>query len=107
MIQNERSHNIVEDLAEMIAARVVELLREKGSPSQHSIEPCQNELPTLYTIEEVCEILKISKPTLDRHRKDGYIKASHYVGRSPRFTTEDVHSYLKCFKSDSEFGHTA
>ena len=54
---------------------------------------------TLYTIEDLCNWLKISEETLHLHRRQGLLKASIYVGRSPRFTDADVEDYLNKFNS--------
>ena len=51
----------------------------------------------LYSAEDVCKRLAVSKQTLYRHRKLGLITPSGYVGRSPRFSDADIASYLTKF----------
>jgi excisionase family DNA binding protein len=49
---------------------------------------------SLYTNEEVCKILKISKSTLKRLRDRGHLVPSCYVGRSPRYSKEELEDYI-------------
>lgn len=51
----------------------------------------------LLTTAEVSRRVKISVSTLYRHRALGWISPSHYVGRSPRYTEEDVQRYINLF----------
>ena len=92
--------NLAEEFATLIATKVVDILEERGlvvvNPSPQAINE-RPEYPTLYTIDEVCDRLKISHETLHRHRRIGYIIPSHYIGRSPRFTEEDIKKYLMLF----------
>ena len=86
-------------LVDRIAERVVERLKEEGlvlaePSSEAKTDPLQQ---TLYTIEDLCNWLKISEETLHLHRRKGLLKASVYVGRSPRFTDADVEDYLNKF----------
>ncbi len=82
-----------------IAERVVERLKEEGlvmaAPSPEAKTDLHHE--TLYTIDEVCARLKVSPETLHRHKRQGYLKASLYVGNSPRFTEADIRNYLNIF----------
>lgn len=48
-------------------------------------------------ILDVCKRLKISKSTLWRHMKRGYLTPSYYVGHSPRFTQGAINDYLNKF----------
>lgn len=84
-------------LAMKIAENVAELLQNGGRHKDvKETEPpsCES-----YKIEEVCKRLKVSRATLDRHRKAGLLKPSFYVGRSPRFTEEDIQKYLSLCQS--------
>ncbi len=95
--------NIADEFATMVAAKVVEILEEKGlvlADSASCSEDQQALSPTLYSINEVCERVRISKATLNRHRKCGYITPSCYVGRSPRFSEVDIDKYLRLFNSE-------
>lgn len=91
--------NIAEEFATMIATKVVDILEERGlvvpTPSQPKEE--QSKYPTVYSVDEVCQMLKLSKATLYRHRREGYLNPSYYVGCSPRFTEEDIKKYLDKF----------
>ena len=88
-------------LVDRIAERVVERLKEEGlvmaAPSPDAQTDPQHE--KLYTIDEVCARLKVSPETLHRHRRQGDLKASLYVGNSPRFTDADIQDYLNNFTS--------
>ena len=88
-------------LVDRIAERVVERLKEEGlvmaAPSPEAKTDPQHE--KLYTIDELCARLKVSPETLHRHRRQGYLKASLYVGNSPRFTEADITEYLNHFNS--------
>ena len=83
---------IINILAMKIAKNVVELLQNGGRDKdvkQMDCPSCES-----YKKEEVCKRFKISKATLARHIKAGFLKPSVYVGRSPRFTEEDIQKYL-------------
>ena len=71
-------------LVDRIAERVVERLKEEGlvmaAPTPEAQADQQHE-------------------TLHRHRRQGLLKASTYVGRSPRFTDADIQDYLNNFNS--------
>lgn len=104
-MKNEDQHIIgdfTDLLVDRIAERVVELLEERGlvmaAPSLEAKTDPLHE--TLYTIDELCARLKVSPETLHRHRRQGYLKASLYVGNSPRFTEADIEKYLSHFKVD-------
>lgn len=95
--------NIVDEFASLVAAKVVEMLKESGMVMAASAAaPTRNsgQIPTLYTVDEVRERVKVSKATLYRHINDGLIKPSHYVGKSPRFTDDDILKYLLCFNDE-------
>ena len=88
-------------LVDRIAERVVDRLKEEGlvMPAQSPEAKTNPQQQTLYTIDELCNWLKISEETLHLHRCQGLLKASIYVGRSPRFTEADVNDYLNKFNS--------
>lgn len=93
--------NIADEFAALVAAKVVDILEERGLVMAAAPDPkkvAAQDTP-LYTIDEVCARLKISKPTLKVHRRKGLISPSGgYVGRSPRFTEEDIAKYLSRYK---------
>ncbi len=92
--------NIADEFAAMVAAKVVDILEERGlvivadASCQKEAQP---QAATLYSIDDVCQRLKISKATLNRHRERGYISPTCYVGRSPRFSDADIQNYLNKF----------
>ena len=91
---------LIEMLAMKIAKNVAEILQNGACDvdvKQMDDTSCES-----YKIEEVCKRLKVSKATLARHRKAGLLKASVYVGRSPRFTEEDIQKYLQKFESKGD-----
>lgn len=88
---------VIEIIATKIAEKVVELFQNGGRDNDE--KQANNIVCESYNIEEVCKRLKVSKATLARHRKAGFLKASVYVGRSPRFTEEDIQKYLQKFES--------
>ncbi len=92
--------NIADEFATLVAAKVVEMLEERGlvmaAPTPKSKQE-KEQSTTLYSVDEVCQRLKISKATLYRHRDLGYIKPSCHVGRSPRFTEANIQDYLNRF----------
>jgi len=95
--------NIADEFAAMVAAKVIEILEEKGlvmAAGTSCSNNQQEQSSILYSINEVCERVKISKATLNRHRKCGYITPSCYVGRSPRFSEVDIDKYLRIFNSE-------
>ncbi|MBR1935201.1 MAG: helix-turn-helix domain-containing protein [Muribaculaceae bacterium] len=99
--------NIMEELASMVADKVVDVLEERGlvmAADASCAKDVMQQAASLYSIDDVCQQLKISKATLKRHRNLGYITPTRYVGRSPRFTEEDIASYLARFKSDCRSG---
>ena len=94
---------LLEDFAQLVAEKVVAMIKEGDDNNVKSNAPAEQpreSSETSYTIEEVCQKLKISKATLSRHRNLGYLTTSFYVGRSPRFTEEDIQKYLRSFNSN-------
>ena len=86
----------LDEFTSMLAKKVYDDLVESGCvASSKKNEPSEK----LYSIAEVCERLSVSKPTLFRHRKMGLITPSGYVGRSPRFSEEDIANYLTKFNA--------
>ena len=53
-----------------------------------------NELQTL-TLEQVCEILQVSRNTLLKYLKLGYIKAYRLPSKEWRFKANDIDAFLK------------
>ena len=66
----------------------------------------QEHLPTLresvnntvfeaYKSDEVCQILRISISTLKRFRINGTLTPNFYVGKSPRYTRQNIENYIQ------------
>lgn len=92
---------VLEALIDTIADGVQKKLEERW----YSSKPQENEKAksvSLLTTKEVCSRLKVAKGTLARHIKLGYLTASYYVGRSPRFTEADIDNYLNMFNYKKE-----
>lgn len=88
--------DFLDDFATIVAEKVQNSLIDGGYVAHgNTNEPSVK----LYSIAEVCERLSVSKPTLFRHRKMGLITPSGYVGRSPRFSEEDIANYLTKFNA--------
>lgn len=88
---DELINQIVETVSEGILQKIKENLDYIKSSKNEKEE---NEV---FSRDEVCKRLKISKPTLSRHIKQGYLKPSFYVGRSPRFTQSTIEKYIGMF----------
>ena len=94
--------NIADEFAAMVAAKVVDILEERGlvmAADASCQKDAQPQPTTLYSIDDVCQRLKISPATFKRHRERGYISPTCYVGRSPRFSEADIEKYLSHFNS--------
>lgn len=84
--------NFLQEFASMVAAKMSELAN--ASRLESRIEKSSLNLQ-YYTIEEVCRMLRISRATFYRHRRDGLIMPSRFAGRRPLFTHSDIESYLR------------
>lgn len=70
---------------------VTELLEQRTTAE--ALEPTDVERPgELMTRDEVCEYLGVTKPTLHRWNKLGYLTNVH-VGRKVRYRREDVEAF--------------
>ena len=78
------------ELAVRIAGYVVQDL-EQSKPEESD---------QLFSVKEVCGMLKISRSTLYRHRDHGLITPT-YVGRKPLFTKKAVNEYIKMFNTEN------
>ena len=54
----------------------------------------------LYTIEDVCEVLRVSKSKLHKIRQTGFFEPPKYIGKSPRFTIEQIREYKASLKTE-------
>ena len=89
----------MEEIINKIVETVSEGILQKIKENLDCIKSSQNEMEEseVFSRDEVCKRLKISKPTLSRHIKQGYLKPSFYVGRSPRFTQSTIEEYVSKF----------
>lgn len=82
-------------LIQEFAKEIAELVKEE-------VTNLPNESTVLeekwYSTDEVCNMLKITKSTLYRHRNLGYLRPAAYVGRKPLFNQESIDEYLNNFK---------
>ncbi len=85
----------INQIVETVSEGILQKLKENWE----CIKPSNNEKEEseVFSRDEVCKRLKISKPTLSRHIKLGYLKPSFYVGRSPRFTLSTIEEYISMF----------
>lgn len=87
------------DIIDKIVETVSEGILQKIKENLDCIKSSKNvkEESEVFSRDDVCKRLKISKPTLSRHIKLGYLKPSFYVGRSPRFTQSTIEEYIGMF----------
>lgn len=52
----------------------------------------------LFTIEEVCKILRVSRSKFHSIREDGFFNPPKYIGKSPRFTLEQIREFRDSLK---------
>ena len=90
--------NLIKKIVEAVSDGILQQISEK----MDSIKSSSNvgAEPEVFSISDVCESLKISKPTLSRHIKQGYLSPSFYVGRSPRFTRSAIENYINNFNKN-------
>lgn len=86
------SKKIVETIADQIVNRVLERVEQ----SSQSIN-VNNVGTKLYTTKQLCEMLHISKAKLYRHREQGYLRPTKYVGRTPLYDQTAIDAYLNNF----------
>lgn len=87
---------IFEKVADLIADKVADRLSGKFGQDKDSLDE-QKQGVELYTSKQVCDMLHMSKSKLYRHQKDGYIKPTQYVGRTPLYSKETITEYLTIF----------
>ena len=87
---------IIEKVADLIADKVANRLSGEFRQDKDGLdEPKQG--MELYTAKQVCDMLHMSKSKLYRHQKEGYIKPTQYVGRTPLYSKQMIDEYLKIF----------
>lgn len=89
-------NEFIEHVADLIAGKVADRLSGEFGQGKESLEE-QKQGVELYTVKQVCEMLHMSKSKLYRHQKDGYIKPTQYVGRTPLYSKQTIDEYLKIF----------
>lgn len=91
---------IFEKVADLIADKVADRLSGKFGQDKDSLDE-QKQGVELYTAKQVCDMLHMSKSKLYRHQKDGYIKPTQYVGRTPLYSKETIEDYLSIFRYEN------
>ena len=89
----------MDELIKKIVESVSDGILQKLKESLDCIKSAKSEEDEseVLCILDVCKRLKISKSTLWRHMKRGYLTPSYYVGHSPRFTQGAIYEYLNKF----------
>ncbi len=86
---------IIKKIVETVSEGILQKIKENWGDVKSS--KSEKEESEVFSISDVCKRLKISKVTLSRHMKQGYLKPSFYVGRSPRFTHSAIEEYISMF----------
>ncbi|MDE5677835.1 helix-turn-helix domain-containing protein [Phocaeicola sp.] len=89
---------LINSIAETIADQIVNRVLEKVEQSSQSIN-VNNIGMKLYTTKQLCEMLHISKAKLYRHREQGYLRPTKYVGRTPLYDQAAIDAYLNNFSN--------
>lgn len=87
---------ILEQITDLIADKVADRLSGKFGQDKDGLDE-QKRGVELYTAKQVCDMLHMSKSKLYRHQKEGYIKPTQYVGRTPLYSKQAIDKYLKIF----------
>lgn len=93
-------NEFIEHVADLIAGKVADRLSGKFGQDTDSLDE-QKQGVELYTVKQVCEMLHMSKSKLYRHQKDGYIKPTQYVGRTPLYGKQAIEDYLSIFRYEN------
>lgn len=81
----------IEELLYPLAdALAKELLKREGNRKKDLVE-------VYFTTEELCSKLHVSRATIYRHRKLGYLFPAKYVGRKPLYDHTSIEQYLNKF----------
>ena len=80
-------NDLVNQLVSAIADRICERVAEVSNKENEK----------LYSVKEVCEMVKVSHSTFYRHKNAGWIVPTCYVGRKPLFNQESIKHYLEVF----------
>lgn len=75
---------MIEAYIRMTVEETLAQIREKEPPK---------ETAELLTLNEAADLLKVSRPTLDRLRKDGIIKTT-YVGTTVRISSKEITKFI-------------
>ena len=93
-------NEFIEHVADLIAGKVADRLSGEFGQGKESLEE-QKQRVELYTVKQVCEMLHMSKSKLYRHQKDGDIKPTQYVGRTPLYSKQAIEDYLSIFRYEN------
>lgn len=100
---NNMVFQLIEMLADKVAHRVVEKLKGSETIFAKTIEveakTVGEENPQeLLSIQEVCEILKVKRGTLNSWRVKGVLKPDTHVGNSPRYFRVSIDEFINLKK---------
>lgn len=85
ILYSDTPEHFYQKLQEIIQVTIHQELVQVKKPAE---EPQYIKLP------EVIQLLRVSKPTVDRHVRQGYYK-KHFVGSRVFFSKQEILSYLK------------
>ncbi len=63
--------------------------------------PAPAPLPELLTVEDLAALCKVETQTVHTWRKFGTAPKAFFLGRSLRFTRDDVHTWLAAHQADA------
>jgi excisionase family DNA binding protein len=92
------------DLTKRVMVILYDTITDKRSVMKNVIREevrSKNKMDKLYTIEEVCENLRLSRATVNRYKSDGLLRSIKFPGRGKgkggavRFDEKDVEKFKK------------
>ena len=85
ILYSDTPEHFYQKLQEIIQATIhQELVQVKKPPEE----------PEYIKLPEVIQLLRVSKPTVDRHVRQGYYK-KHFVGSRVFFSKQEILNYLR------------
>jgi excisionase family DNA binding protein len=81
------------DTPEHFYQKLQEIIQETIHQELVQVKKLPDE-PEYIKLPEVIQLLRVSKPTVDRHVRQGYYK-KHFVGSRVFFSKQEILSYLK------------
>ena len=84
--------NFLNLMADRVANRVTEQMKHMFDSNKQESSSMK-----LYTVNQVCDMLHISKSKLYRHKKEGRLVPVSYTGRNPLFSQASIDNNLNSF----------